>query len=91
MIGNPTQDQQAPQYDALDQFGAGNLYRVEFSRPAALSPQDLTVSNKPSEHNVFNMGTYVSRAQLAGQTTPPDLKRRLSHPALLPGSKGVKA
>jgi len=89
VLGNKAQDQGQAQYDALDEFGAGVAYRVDVARPASVAPQYLTVSNKPSEHNIANMGAYVAKSQQAAQTMAPDISRRLSYPVSLPASMGV--
>jgi hypothetical protein len=98
MIGRSArQDQPVPVLDAVDRFGAGTLYREDIARPFRLTPlaappfwSTLNASNKASEHNPYNVLPRIVVAQLAGQTTAPDLSRRISHRIVLrPGNQSL--
>jgi hypothetical protein len=91
------QDTRWPAYDAQDKFGAATQYLLQVQRPYDLTPRaprpywsTTNASNKPSEHNTFNGPRFIPVAQLAAQTSPPNLRNLISYRAQLrPGNQSL--
>jgi hypothetical protein len=94
-----------PGYDAQTKFGAGALYdddvgfawvHATLTRPAIATARNVRwnqmskVSNRVSEHNIFNMPVRIVVAQLAPQTLPSNLKNLVSRRLVLrPGNQSL--
>jgi len=89
-----------PGYDAQTKFGAGALYDddVGFAwvhtkpwSPVVRSHIQMSkVSNRASEHNIFNMPVRIVVAQLPTLTRPSNLKNLVSRRLVLrPGNQSL--
>jgi hypothetical protein len=77
------QDLAFPFKAAQDAYGAGTPYEEWVASDFRLLPQDLSSSNKASEHNILNSPTRIVVGQVAKPTLAPDLVNRLSYRAPL--------
>jgi hypothetical protein len=77
--------------DSLTKFGADTQYKDLVRAPHTVTwgrpyPWILHSSNRTTEHNIFNSWPVIVVGQLAGQTSPPDMRRIVSRRIRLPQS-----
>lgn len=98
MIGRSlAQDLPRPVLDPQTRFGADSQYARKAAYPYSLTPWEpvpywatTQASNKPSEHNIQNTSPRLVVAQMAPQTSPPNLRNLISHRAFLnPGNQSL--